>query len=372
MKIPSFDPKELELQTFEPFPGYKISNFSYPLSQREHEKLVFRRTPWWQATQATDATMFTPAVIPDNVARALIMEGGMPRQFADHEINPDMFGVEWEYIATVGGSMVRPGKAFLEDIEEWYDKVQFPDIDKWDWDGSAAKNNGTYLNETTFAQMWFQTGFFERLIALLEFENAAVAIIDEDSQEHVHKFFDKLTDLYIRIFDKIIDTYKAPDGSSYIKAVFFHDDWGSQKSPFFSPDVCDEMVVPYMKRLTDFLHGKGIFCELHSCGNNYLQIPNMIKAGWDAWAPQLMNDSYKIYDDFGDKLLIATFPQNVPSAEELGKLPEEDIRKAARDYADKCCIAGKSSFYNYYAASYLQIPAFKEELYKQSRINYSK
>jgi len=371
MAVKPFDPKELEKVEFEMF-GMKISNFSYPLQQKEHETLVFQRKPWWQATQATDATMFTPDVVPDNVARALVMEGGMPRQFADHDINKDMFGVEWEYIATVGGSMVRPGKPFLEDIEEWYDKVTFPDIESWDWAGSAAKNNGTYLNDNTFAQIWFQTGFFERLIALLEFENAAVAILDEDSQEHVHKFFEKLTDLYIRIFDKIINTYKAPDGTSYIKAVFFHDDWGSQKAPFFSPDVCEEMIVPYMRKLTDYLHSNGIFCELHSCGNNYLQIPNMIKAGWDAWAPQLMNDSYKIYDDYGDKLLIATFPQGIPSAEELAKLPEEEIRQAARDYANKTCVAGKSSFYNYYAASYLQIPEFKEELYKQSRINYAK
>ncbi|MDR2530542.1 MAG: methyltransferase, partial [Oscillospiraceae bacterium] len=246
------------------------------------------------------------------------------------------------------------------------------DIESWDWAGSAAAKNGTYLNDGTFAQMWFQTGFFERLIALLEFENAAVAILDEDSQEHVHKFFEKLTDLYIRIFDKAIETYKAPDGTSYIKAVFFHDDWGSQKAPFFSPDVCEEMIVPYMKRMIDFLHSKDVFCEFHSCGNNYLQVPNMIKAGWDAWAPQLMNDCYKIYDDFGDKLLIATFPMGVPAADELAKLPESEIRAAARSYADKCCVAGKSSFYNYYAADYLRIPAFKEELYVRSRMNYSK
>jgi hypothetical protein len=371
MAIPKFDPKELEKVEFEMF-GMKLSNFSYPLPQNEHEKLVFERHPWWQATQATDATMFTPSVIPDNIARALTMEGGAPRAFADHEINADMFGVEWEYIATVGGSMVRPGSAFLEDIEDWYDKVKFPDIEAWDWAGSAARNNGTYLNDNTFAQMWFQTGYFERLIALLEFENAAVAVIDEDSQEHVHKFFDKLTELYISIFQKVLDTYKSPEGKPYLKAVFFHDDWGSQKSPFFSPDICEEMVVPYMKRLTDFLHANNVYCELHSCGNNYLQVPNMIKAGWDAWAPQLMNDSYKIYDDYGDKLLIATFPQDIPSAEELATKPEEEIRKAARDYADRTCRADKSSFYNYYAASYVNIPAFKEELYKQSRINYAK
>lgn len=363
--IPQFDPKELELQEYEMF-GRKFTRFSYPLNGHDHGVATFQRHPWWQMTQATDAKMFTPDVIPDNVARALVMEGGR-RMFKDHEINPDMFGVEWEYIAQVGGSMVRPGKPFMEDISEWYDKIVWPDIDKWDWEGSAKKNNGTYLQSTGFTQMWFQTGYFERLISLLDFENALLAIFDEDSKEHVHKFFDKLTDLYIRIFDKAIETYKP-----YLNAVFFHDDWGSQKAPFFSPELCAEMIVPYMQRLTGFLHSKGIFCELHSCGNIYQQVPNIIAAGWDAWAPQLMNDSYRIYDDFGDKLLIAVFPQGIPSAEELAKLPEEEIRKAARDYANRVCRPEKSSFYNYYAADYLNIPAFKEELYIQSRKNYSK
>jgi hypothetical protein len=132
------------------------------------------------------------------------------------------------------------------------------------------------------------------------------------------------------------------------------------------------MIVPHMKRLTDFLHSRGIYCELHSCGNNYIQVPNMIAAGWDAWAPQLMNDSYRIYDDFGDQLLIAVFPQGVPSAEELEKQPEDEIRRVAREFANRVCRPEKSSFYNYYAASYLNIPAFKEELYIQSRKNYSK
>ena len=85
-------------------------------------------------------------------------------------------------------------------------------------------------------------------------------------------FFDKLTDFYITIFDKAIQTFP------YIDAFFIHDDWGSQKETFVSPELAEKMIVPYMRRLTDFLHSKGKFCELHSCGNNYKQVPNYIKA----------------------------------------------------------------------------------------------
>ena len=373
--IPKFDPKELELVEQPGAFGRMAKSFRYPLNKHDHGVAMFTRKPWWQGMQAMDATIFTPRVIPDNVARGFVFEGARFDANAEGG-GPDMFGVEWEYIKSVGGSMVRPGKPFLEDISEWREKIVWPDIEKWDWEGSAKLNNGTYLRPENFNQMWFQTGFYERLIAFMEFEGAIMALFDEDSQEEVAAFFDKLTDFYITIFAKILETFPNID------AFFIHDDWGSQKETFFSPELAEKMIVPYMRRLTDFLHSKGKFCELHSCGNNYKQVENYIKAGWDAWAPQLMNDCYKIYDDFGDRILIATFPQNIPEEimalptdQERGaafaKLPEEEQRRIAREYVDRCCRPDKPSFYNFYAAHWLT-PAFREEMYKQSRINYSK
>jgi len=94
----------------------------------------------------------------------------------------------------------------------------------------------------------------------------------------------------------------------------------------------------------------------------------MIKAGWDAWAPQLMNDSHKIYEDFGDKILVAVFPQDIPA--NFAELPEEEQRAFARNYAEKFCNPDKPSFYNYYASECLT-PAFREELYIASRKKYS-
>ncbi|MDR3310338.1 MAG: methyltransferase [Oscillospiraceae bacterium] len=361
--VPKFDLKELEVKEEIPGffggPGQKILN--YPLSNHDAGVATFERRPWWQMMQATGASMFAPRIIPDNVARAFVFDGEGFMQTADHAINKDMFGVDWEYIAQVSGSMVRPGVPMLEDVADWKSVIKFPDIETWDWDG-ASKANAASLSKDNFNQMWFQTGWFERLISWMEFENAALAIFDEDSQEHVHAVFDKLTDLYIDIFDHCLKAFPE------VHAFFIHDDWGSQKAPFFSPTVAEEMVVPYMKRVTDFLHSKGKFCELHSCGNIYQQVPNIIKAGWDAWAPQLMNDSYKIYEDYGDKLLIAVSPQGWP--ENFAELSEDEQRKYAREYADKFCNPGKPSFYNYYAASYLT-PAFREELYIASRKKYS-
>ena len=64
--------------------------------------------------------------------------------------------------------------------------------------------------------------------------------------------------------------------------------------------------------VTDFLHSKGKFCDLHSCGQNMKQVPNMIKAGWDSWCPQAMNDTAKEYELYGDKIIIGVMPKAHP------------------------------------------------------------
>jgi hypothetical protein len=97
------------------------------------------------------------------------------------------------------------------------------------------------------------------------------------------------------------------------------------------------------------------------------QIPNIIAAGWDTWCPQAMNDTYKIYDLYGDKLLVGVMPDPFdPEA-----LTQEQQREEARKYADKFCNPQKPSFFSFYAINSVT-PAFSEELYRQSRIRYSR
>ena len=358
--VPKLDPKELEYIEVPGFMGMKTKSLNYPLNKHDHEVATFRREPWWQAMQATDAQIFTPSVIPDNVARGFVFEA-KPFNANEQGGGPDMFGVEWEYIKTVGGSMVRPGNPYMEDISEWREKVVWPDLDSWDWEGSAKLNNGTFLKKENFNQMWFQTGFFERLIAFMEFEGAIMALFDEDSQPEVHAFFDKLTDFYIEIFKRVIKYF--PD----VNAVFFHDDWGSQKETFFSPSIVEEMTVPYMKKVTDHIHSIGRVAELHSCGQIFKQVPNIIAAGWDTWSGQAMNDTHKIYELYGDRLVVGVIPEQYDAS----ALSEEEQRAKAREFAEKFCDPDKPCVINPYGASALTLP-YREELYKQSRIRFGK
>ena len=195
----------------------------------------------------------------------------------------------------------------------------------------------------------------------MDFEGAVVAMIDEDQKDAVKALFDKLSDLYIKIFDKYLTYFPKIDGFN------IHDDWGSQKETFFSPATAAEMIVPAMKKVTDYIHSKGKFCELHSCGQLLKQVPNMIAAGWDSWGGQAMNDTHQIYELYGDKIIIGV----IPDLFDPETTSEDNQRAAARKFAEKFCSASKPSQFNFYGASVLT-DAYREELYKQSRINYSK
>ena len=362
-KIP-FQESELKVVKELPgrFGGKSIPLYDFPVSIRKAAyELYMNKQGIWESTDC-EMGNFTPSVIPDNIARGFIFEGG-PKIPKEQYGGKDMFGVEWVYVDQVGGSMVKPGAPLLEDANEWREKVVFPDIDSWDWEGSAAQNK-EYLAQDKATVITFLNGcWFERLISFMDFEGAAMALLDEDQIDAVKELTHALTDLYIRIAEKCFKYYDV-DG------VCIHDDWGSQMAPFFSDRVAREVYLPEMKRFNDFVHSCGKYVELHSCGHCEDRCGVFVDAGFDAWLPMRMNDTVALYEKYGDKIVIGVVydkPFDPATA------TEEEQRAAARDFADRFCAPGKpSAFSPMYNVHGLMTPAFREELYRQSRINYAK
>jgi hypothetical protein len=367
MKNPKFNPSELQVVAEMPdfFGGPGIPIYNFPVAGKEAVRALYERRAIWQVMLGIggESKVFTPSINPDNVARAFVFDGTVVPGVSNLTGGKDLFGIEWEYIPTAGGSMVRPGKPFIEDANDIDKKVVWPDIDSWDWEG-ASKANEQYLSSSTAYAAMFMNGYFERLISFMDFEGAILAIVDEDQKDAVKHFFDKLSDLYIRMIDKFITYFPQID------LYTIHDDWGSQKDTFFSATVVTEMIVPSIRRVTDFIHSKSRFADLHCCGNNIKQVPNMIAAGFDSWTPQTMNDIEKIYDLYGDRILISTMPEIY----DVNNSTEEEQRAYARAYANKYCRPDKPSSLSMYSmprgGPNILTNDFREELYKQSRLNY--
>lgn len=359
MKI-EFDEKELEVTSELPAhnPGDPATQlYRFPVTPHDNIAALAAGTPIWEPG-GYEYHYFCPQCIPDNIARAFVIEARAKAK--DDCGGKDMFGIEWEYIPIARGSMVQPGHPALADANDWREKITFPDIEGWDWE-SAGKANADYLDPVYFNMPWLFTGWFERLISFMDFEGAALALIDDDQKDAVKELFDNLSDTYNAIIDKFVATFDHIDG------FLIHDDWGSQRAPFFSPDVCAEMIVPAMRKVTDHLHELGLWAELHCCGSNELQAPNMISAGWDAWSGQPMNDTQKLYDLYGDQIVIGVIPDTPPL-----DASDDEQRAAAKVFVDRFCRPEKPSALNtnfFFGAS---SPVFREEIYKQSRIAYGK
>ena len=367
MKIPAFNPDEMKVVSEIPnvFGGPATPVLNTPVTAKEAVRALYEKNAVWQVMTALgpEAQLFNPSCNPDCVARASVFDSTVVPGVSNLSGGKDIFGIEWEYIPEAMGCMVRPGKPFITDAGQLAEKVVWPDIDSWDWTG-CREVNATYFNGGTAYCTMLMNGYFERLISLMEFEGAILALSDEDQQDDVKAFFDKLTDFYIVLCDRYLRYF--PEIDNFV----LHDDWAAQKDTFFSPALCEKMIVPYMKRLTDFVHSKGRYIELHSCGNNIKQVRNMIAAGFDSWCPQGINDVEKIYELYGDKIIIGTLPERY----DVDSSSEEEQRAIARAYADKYCRPDKPSFLSMHACfpKNLLTPVFREEMYRQSRINYSK
>lgn len=301
------------------------------LTPRENFQRFLRNEDYEWIPSNMDQRPFNPAMIPTNVARGMVMQQNpYPK---DQYGGKDYFGVEWIYDAPNGGSMeVRPLLDDIDDLENWEEKVVFPDLDSYDWEG-CARENAEYLNTDKLISCTIFSGFFERLISFVGFEDAAIALIDEDYQEHVHRLFDRLADFYIDLIARMHEHF----GVGYFD---FHDDWGAQRTTLFSVDTHREMIQPYIKKVADGAHAHGILMEQHSCGLIEDLIPNLIETGVDTWRGQAINDKKKLVDQYGDRF---TFGVELRPA--FGTPDEEVVAMAEKmkaDYAGKkvwICLA---------------------------------
>ncbi|NLV51108.1 MAG: methyltransferase [Clostridiales bacterium] len=313
-----------------------------PVTPRENmAALFYDKHPYW-LPQPGESTTLMSALYNERLGR------GGPAGITD------AFGIEWEWVQSAGGSIVRPGEPFVKNANELKDKIKFPDIDTWDWaaDAEATKLDSRLSNTVTFVNGFW----FERLVSFMDFAPAAVALIDDDQKDAVKALFADMTDFAIKLVDKYCEYWPSLDGFN------IHDDWAAQRAPFFSMDTAYELFVPYMKALTDHIHSKGRYATLHSCGRGESRVQCFIDGGFDGWDPQIMNDTRRLFDEVGDKICIAVVPDPVDPL----TTSEDEQRRLGREFAEYYSKPGKLAHLGFYGAAAVT-PAFREEVYIRSR-----
>ena len=144
--------------------------------------------------------------------------------------------------------MVAKDFKLFDDMDEWKEKVKFPPLDFMPIEQIfQAMCGGMHVNpETDVVSCLILSGQFERMNQLIGMENALCAFYEYPDE--VHEFFDAMCEYKLKCID-LAYKYLKPD------VIHMHDDWGTNKNLFFSPEIWREFIKPneekYVKRIHD-------------------------------------------------------------------------------------------------------------------------
>lgn len=237
----------------------------------------------------------------------------------------DWFGCLWEYSPAAMAATPDVSEHLLHDICDWREVVRFPDRDVWDWEKAVELDNLKDADrEHQVVNVMMLNGMFERLHVLMGFEDALCALLTDP--EEVGAFFDALADFKCALLDKLKQYYN-PD------VVTFHDDWGTQRGPFMSPDTWRTLVKPRIQRIVDHAHQLGILFIMHSCGKYDQLIPDIAEMGIDVLQCMDLMDIGKAIEIADGRMTIqaSVHTQLYEADDKAGVLTEEAVRAQVRD-----------------------------------------
>ncbi|MEO1815176.1 MAG: uroporphyrinogen decarboxylase family protein [Acetobacterium sp.] len=208
----------------------------------------------------------------------LIMEAPLGEMAGPGQTIKNGWGITFSWPADqLGGFPVHDEEhKVLKDITDWKNQVKAPAVATSDeaWVAAVAHANAVDRNEE-FVTAFVAPGVFEMTHHLMSMEDALMALYEEP--EDMHDLIDYLVDYELAYAKELINRIH-PD------CIFHHDDWGSQRSSFVSPEMFEEFFLPAYKKIYGFYKENGVELIVHhsdSYGVNL--VPFMIDMGIDIW-----------------------------------------------------------------------------------------
>lgn len=268
----------------------------------------------------------------------------------------DWFGCHWVWDAPTDGFTPDPRYPVpCTDITKWREQVTFPDLELVDWEGLVAPVRAGYDPER-MTQVMLQCGVFERLHALLGFEEAFIAMYEEP--EAVHELMEAITEHRVAVIHKVVEHFK-PD------VITNMDDYGHAHGPFLSKEMFREFILPYAKRVVDAVKEHGVIYMHHSCGTISSMMEELLEMGIDALtALAPTNDIEMMIRDYSDKIVFDGGMDNVGVLSRID-VTEEEVRAEARRAIDLFAPQG-----NYVAGGYC--PRVWEDIVQDETLRYGK
>ena len=189
-----------------------------------------------------------------------------------------------------------PDKIVVKDIEHWRDYVKAPPLKFTDEEWADCKAqydavDGTQAYKATF----IAPGLFEHTHYLCEIANALTYYIT--NPDEMNDLIKLLTEWELELAEGICSNLK-PD------AIFHHDDWGSERSTFISPDMFADFFLEPYKQIYGYYHDHGVDLVIHH-SDSYAAtlVPHMIEMGINVWQGCLVSNNIpELIDKYGGKI----------------------------------------------------------------------
>lgn len=251
---------------------------------------------------------------------------------------------KWFFTDEWGVTWVRKkdGGLYFELADHPFKNAAIKDIENFDWPSPddpfriEGLREETYRlsKETDYALVgdiysgcvmeliWFQTGLVRLLTDM---------ILDPE-------FIRKIVERSLSIQLKIIENFLTEVGE-YLQVVAIDGDLGTQQGPLLSPKLYREFLLPYEKRIVQFVRTRTkakIF--RHTCGSIYKLIPDIQQTGIDILNPiqvsAEMMDPDQLKREFGSQL---SFWGGIDSQKVMSQGTTEDVteevKKRIRQFA---------------------------------------
>ena len=140
-------------------------------------------------------------------------------------------------------------------------------------------------------------GVLEKLHYFMGMEDTMINFYEEP--EEMHALIGFIADWEIAAAEEIV-SHLHPD------ALFHHDDWGSQRTSFLSPEMFEEFIEPAYKRIYGFWKENGVEIIVHH-SDSYIAnlIPSMIRMGIDViQGPVYENNIPEILKKCGGRITV--------------------------------------------------------------------
>lgn len=242
---------------------------------------------------------------------------------ADPVTGADFCNVKW--IENDYGKMPREDWRAIEDISDWREIVEFPDLSKMDWEGMVAKVMDAGAPDKVNMAILNTHGIFLIPMNMMGWVDGLCTIYEDP--EELEAFISAITDFLCETV-RYIGKYYHPD------IISTGDDVASTTGPFISKEVWASMYKPYFKKICDAIKAEGALVEFHCCGNCQYLIEEFLDIGVDICQLPEPNESLlKDKEKYKNRLVLTGGwdrhgPGCAPDA------PEAEVRKSVRDAID--------------------------------------